>query len=144
VTAETVIAEKVARAIGKQEERAQRWHRHPVTLSSVVSILAICGGILPFAVWFGRGTVITALVGELNPAISAEVKAQTAPAKNGVKAMLQDKIDELATKVAMLDAKQRRNPQAFTDNDVIEMQSAITRLEKQKRALQEVDQGPGK
>lgn len=118
------------------EEREKiKIHKHPVTLATVGSVVMICCGIAPLFVILGRGVIVTYFADSLAEPIKVLVAKETASTKNGVQALLQDKIDELAARVTVLRVRQAREPQKFTDADAAELASAEARLAKQQRAL---------
>ena len=109
--------------------------RHPVTLSSVVSVLTICGAILPTvgilaSPWI-KAYVVTSAASE----IADQVERQTAPSTAAAKFSLQDKIDELETRRTILESQQLRDPSKFTDAMASELAGVRARLEKARAAL---------
>jgi hypothetical protein len=118
-----------------EQPQRSRWHKHPVTLSTIASVLMICGGIAPFAAYLSRNLLITYLAEAMATPIQAQVAKESAPTKGGVQALLQDKIDELATRIEVLETRARREPAKFTDADATELASVRSRLAKQREAL---------
>lgn len=126
----------------RNAEAKGRWYRHPITLSTVASVIMICGGIAPVIAYLGRSLLITSLAEAMSEPIQAQVVKVTAPTKDGVQAILQDKIDELTTKIAVLENKQRRDPAHFTDAEAIELAAAKARKDKQEEALAKTQKPP--
>ena len=114
-------------------------HKRTITISTIYSTLAVAGVILPLLgalsfPWFVN-FMSSAMAGE----IKNQVKVETSPTREGVKAILQDKIDELSAKVAVLEARRDRDRQRWTDADAIELSSAAARLKKQQQALADLE-----
>lgn len=124
------------------DEQKQGHHR-TITLSTIVSILAICGVILPVGGLVSSPFIVQTMSRAMAGEIHEQVKAQTAPTKEGVKAILQDKIDDLAMEVEVLESQRAREPSKFTREDATRLASFRARLQRQREALQELQQQEG-
>lgn len=109
--------------------------RRHITLSAVVSVVAVFATVIPAGRYVLTPWFVTVASEALGDEISKKVRTETAPASAGVKSMLEDKIDELKIREAVLVARQARSPQSFTDADATELAGVRSRLQKQEAAL---------
>lgn len=119
----------------QQGTERRRWHRHPITLSSVVSILAICGVILPVVgaalfPWF-VGFTSNAVAGE----IQKEVQKQVQPITVALRAQFESQIANLEVEVARMEYRRDRRPETWTEIDATDLVSKKRQLEAHRTGL---------
>ena len=119
------------------DQGAKTRHRKSVLLSTVVSTIAICGGIAPVAwvvlsPWF-VGVLSTAMADE----IKDQVKAQIAPLNAGFKAIIQQNIDRLRREIEALEFRSRTN--IMTPEEARELADKRIELDGQRAALNAIE-----
>lgn len=118
------------------EPDPKRRHRKTITLSTVVSMLAICGVVLPvFGVlatpWF-VDFVTDAVAGD----IREEVQDQVAPMTAGLKVLIEDTIAELEDDISALEFRRDNVPEtSWTAADAQVLTNKRRRLASQRMAL---------
>lgn len=116
----------------------KRAHRRTVTLSTVVSILAICGVVLPafgvvMAPW-AVGYMETALADE----IETQVEKHLAPVNAGLKVLIESTIAELEDDISALEYRRDNMPESWTAADAQTLTNKRRRLNSQTRALRAI------
>lgn len=109
-------------------------HRRTITISTVVSILSICGVILPAIgvmafPWFVSFTS-RAVAGE----IQTQVRNQVSPVNAAMRVLLEAKVAELEDEIAALEVRERRSPD-WGEADAKALAAKKRALEANKKAL---------
>lgn len=111
-----------------------RWHRHPITLQTVVSVIVICGAIIPTSVvvlspWI-IGVMGRAMAGE----IQDQTRQQTLPLTTGFKVLIQANINRLQEEVDDLEFTQS-DSRTRTASNAKKLASKRRELAEQSAAL---------
>ena len=114
---------------------ASKAHRKTVTLSTIVSILAICGVVLPIAgavmsPW-AIGYMSDAMAGE----IQEQVKRQLTPINAGMKTLIEANIAQLEDDISQLEYRKENMPQSWTSLDAQTLTNKARRLRSNQQAL---------
>lgn len=109
-------------------------HKRTITLSTIVSVLVICGAVLPtFGVlafpWFVTFTT-SAVAGE----IQSQVKQQVSPVNAAMRVLLEAKVGELEDEIAALEVRSRRSPD-WNETDAKALQAKRRALATNQAAL---------
>jgi hypothetical protein len=106
-----------------------------ITISTVVSILSICGVVLPvlgvMMAPFAVNTMSTAMAGE----IKEQVKQQLLPLNAGFKVLLGSTIQQLESEIAILQFKKETMPRSWTLADEQILLYKTQNLTTQRNAL---------
>lgn len=110
-------------------------HRKTITISTVVSMLSICGVVLPVIgtlsfPWF-VGFVSNAVAGE----IQAEVRKQVQPITAALRAQFESQVAALEVEIARMEYRRDRRPDSWTEVDATDLVSKKRQLESQRTAL---------
>jgi hypothetical protein len=118
-------------------------HRRTITISTVVSVLAICGVILPvlgvvLSPWI-IGVMSNAMAGE----IQGQVRQQLNPVNAGLKVIIESNIAQLEDDISSLQFRRDNDPHKWTEVDAQTLTNKIRRLASQRDALAAIKQAEG-
>jgi hypothetical protein len=117
----------------------RRRHRKTITLSTVVSILAIVGVVLPVLGLVLSPFAIQVISNAMGGEIKKQVVRQVTPINEGFKVLLASTIQQLENEAAMLNYRRRTTPTAWTLADEQLLLSKQQNLSAQKRALAAIE-----
>lgn len=121
--------------IDKPGTTRPKLHRHPITLSTVTSILAICGVILPIVGVIASPWVVDFMSSAMADEISEEVGKQVAPVNAGLKVLIESTVAEIEDDISALEYRRENMPETFSAADAQILTNKRRRLASQQRAL---------
>lgn len=113
----------------------KRRHRRTFTLSTVVSVLAICGIILPVLGVISSPWLVQVMSSAMADEIAEEVSKQVAPVNAGLKVLIENTIAELEDEISQLEFRRENMPESWTAGDAQFLTNKRRRLASQRRAL---------
>jgi hypothetical protein len=129
--------ERVAAAARQYVVRKRR-----LTIGTLVSIVAIIGPCAVVGRWVLTPWFVSVASDALGSEIDIRIDGRTQPIKNGVKALLQSKIDELVGERDLLLARRARDPSKWTDLDQMKLTQTERQLDTARRALAQFETAP--
>lgn len=104
----------VKEPLSAEQEALERRHKQVTIRASIVATLgssiAILTALFPLFAWFGRAAIVESLSEAMGPAINAQVKQQTNPMNEGLKALIRSRIAQLEDDIADLQRRDRIEP----------------------------------
>lgn len=113
----------------------KRRHRRTLTLSTIVSMLAICGVVLPVAGAVSMPWFVNFVGDAVADEISAEVKKQIEPTNAGLRVMIESTIAEIEDDISALEFRRDNMPESWTAADAQQLTNKRRRLRSQNQAL---------
>ena len=120
-----------------------KMHRHPLTLSTVVSVLAICGVILPVGGVVLSPWIVSVMSRAMAGEIQGQVRQQVNPINAGMKVLIESTIAQLEDDVSSLQFRRDNDPHKWTASDAQELTNKVRRLASQRDALAAIKQAEG-
>lgn len=117
-----------------QESDYKPRHRRTFALSTTVSVLTICGVILPVLGIVSQDFVVRVISNAMAQEIQEHVSEQVAPINAGLKVLIQTRIAELEDQIGRLSYRREFRPETWTDADEQELITAGRRLRAQNDA----------
>lgn len=114
-------------------ERAHR--RRTITISTVVSALAICGVILPVAIAVMSPWAVSVMSNAMAGEISDQVKTETAPFNAAMRVLLESQIVTLEDDIESLKYRRDRLGSEWTEADNRDLTAKERRLKAHRDAL---------
>jgi len=121
------------------ERDRKRRHRQTLSLSAIVSILVICGAVLPTAGVISAPFFIGWLSDAMADEIKGQVKTQVTPVTAGFKVLIQSTIAELEDDISQMEFRRDNNPASWSAADAQELTTKRRRLRSQRAALEAIE-----
>jgi hypothetical protein len=109
--------------------------RKTITLSSLVSVMTIVGGVLPLLAILLRPWFIQVVTEAVADEVSDQIKKEIAPANAGLKVLIETQIAELEDEISRLEYKMQRLSTDWSALDAQDLTLKRRRLASQKKAL---------
>lgn len=124
-------------ALSPEQEEIERRHRKTTVQASILatlgSTIAIATTIAPVIAWFARPAIVATMAEAMAPAVNAQVKSQTTPLGEGLKALLRGRIAQLEDEIAQLERVDRQR--GLDEIDTQRLTSKRRELRDQQMAL---------
>jgi hypothetical protein len=130
----------MAREYTEAELLERKRHRKTITLSSVVSILAIVGVVLPVLGILLSPFAIKVISNAMGGEIKKQVVQQVTPINQGFKVLLASTIQQLESEIATLNFRRRTLSSQWSLADEQLLLSKQQNLSAQRRALAAIEQ----
>ena len=121
-----------------EDQPARQRHIKTITLSTVTSVLAICGILMPVAGLLFTPAIVDYLSAAMAGEIRGQVQEQVTPVNAGMKALIENNIAELEDEISAMEYTSATQPQHFTALDASMLTTKKRRLRGQQAALQAI------
>lgn len=109
--------------------------RHIVTLSTVVSVLAICGVVLPVVGTLASPWAVKYMSTAMADEIEKQVERHLSPTNAGLKVLIESNIAQLEDDISQLEYRRQNQPASWTPLDAQTLTNKSRRLAAQRAAL---------